>query len=357
MVKFKSWVKDVHRVRGEFITRHGHLRLDKNERVTPFPDSFLARLKETLDWEAITAYPETEQLYSALATHLGVARDQIVLTAGSDGAIRHSFDLFVTRGDEVIVLEPTFAMVDVYCGLFGANRRAIGYDQKLNLNVRGLIDAINTRTTLVVIANPNSPTGTILTESALIEILEKAEAHGVPVLVDEAYHGFSRFTALPLLIRHPNLIISRTFSKAHGLAGLRVGYVVASPEIAQMLYRFRPMYEVNAIGVLCALEVLAHPEVTEEYLSATEEGRSYLLGEMNRRGIATRDTATNFVHVDFGEKKAAIGDAFGKHGILVRGGLPISGFEGYLRISLGPAAAMAAVVAAIDHTYSGKGAS
>lgn len=352
MVKFKTWVADVHRVRGESVTRHGRLRLDKNERVTPFPEEFLSTLKESLTWEAITAYPETEQLYSALAEHLSVASDNLMLTAGSDGAIRHTFDLFVNKGDEVVVLEPTFAMVDLYCGLFGAQRRAVGYDRELKLDMDLLLDSIGSKTALVVIANPNSPTGTFLDERALSGILDRALKFDVPVLVDEAYHGFCRNSALPLIKSYPNLIVSRTFSKAHGLAGLRVGYLVASREVAQLLYRFRPMYEVNSTGVLCALQVLKHPEITEEYLRATERGREFLLEGLRARGIAYRDTQTNFVHVDFGYRKTQAISCFEKAAILIRGGLPIEGFESYLRISLGPVEPMKRVLDVIDQVNS-----
>lgn len=348
MVKHKSWVAGVTRVRGEAATRHGKLRLDKNERATPFPDDFVAFLRTALTSETLAAYPETEQLYAALAAELGLATDNLMLTAGSDGGIRHCFDLFVRPGDEVVVLEPTFAMVDVYCGLFDARRRAVGYDRELRLDLAGLLAAIGPATALVVLANPNSPTGTLIADADLTAILERAAAFDVPVLVDEAYHGFCRYTAMPLLAQHANLIVGRTFSKAYGLAGMRVGYLAAGAELAQLLYRFRPMYEVNALGVLAAMHALRNPQVMADYLAATEAGRTLLLDAMAARGLATRDTHTNFVHVDFGSRKAALAAAFDAAGILVRGGLPIPGYEGYLRISLAPPEAMERVVAVVD---------
>lgn len=348
MLKFKKWITNVHRVRGDVITRHGRLRLDKNERLTPFAPTFWSSLKESLDWEAITAYPETEQLYCILAERLGVAISQLMLTAGSDGALRHAFDVCVNEGDEVIVIEPTFAMVDVYCGLFGATRKAAGYDSSLNLDMVSLIGSIGSKTSLIIIANPNSPTGTLVAEPALVTILEKAMEYGVPVLIDEAYHGFCQYTALPLLERFPNLVVSRTFSKASGLAGLRVGYLVASSELAQLFYKFRPMYEVNSLGVLCAMQMLKHPEVVDDYLRATQAGRRKLFEALKHRGIPYVDTYTNFVHVNFGEAKDSVKQTFTKEGILFRESLAIPEFESCLRLSLGPVEPVNALIEAID---------
>lgn len=349
MIRHKSWVADVDRMRGEKVSRHGKLRLDKNERVTPFPEDFLAALRASITSDVISAYPETEQLYTTLADHLGVGVDNLMLTAGSDAAIRHCFDLFVRPGDEVIVMEPTFAMVDVYCALFAARRRAVGYDADLRLDTEKLLMSIGAATALVVVANPNSPTGTLIDTCELEAVLARAMQFDVPVLVDEAYYGFCRHTALPLVARYPNLIVSRTFSKAAGLAGLRVGYLVATNELAQLLYRFRPMYEVNAVGVLAALQVLRQPRLSEDYLAATEAGRRLLLDFLAPRHVPYRDTHTNFVHIDFGAKKALAAAAFQEADVLIRGGLNVPGYEGYLRITIGPEPAMTVVTDVIGH--------
>lgn len=348
VVKHKLWVDSVSRLRGETKTRYDLLRLDKNERVTAFPKDFFEQLISDVTSEHLTAYPETEALYERLAQHHKVDVGNLMLTAGSDMGIRHCFDLFVNPGGEVIVLEPTFAMVDIYCQLYGAQRMAIGYDRQLRLNLERLLAIIGPKTELVVIANPNSPTGTLITEADLSEILIRAALYQVPVLVDEAYYGFCKQTAVPLLETHDNLIVSRTFSKAYGLAGLRIGYLLAHAEITQMLYRFRPMYEVNAIGILAAMRLLEQPYVGEGYLRETEAGRNCLLEFARDRGIDFKDTQTNFVYIDCGNKKQAAMDEFLKSGILVRGGLPIEGFETFLRVSLGPVPAMQTLVAAMQ---------
>ena len=214
MVKHKIWVEKVSRVRGEPTTRHGLIRLDKNERVTGFSQEFLEQLMSELTSDHLTAYPEPEILYEQLAQLHNVSSNNLMLTAGSDAGIRHCFDLFVNPGGEVVVLEPTFAMVDIYCQLYGAQKQAVGYDNQLQLDVDRLLESINPKTELVVIANPNSPTGTLISQEDIKTILLKAASFDVPVLVDEAYYGFCKQTAVPMLKEHDNLIVSRTFSKA-----------------------------------------------------------------------------------------------------------------------------------------------
>ncbi len=348
MIKHKTWVGDVHRLRGDTTTRHGQIRLDKNERVTTFPNDFFEQIISEVTSDYLTAYPEPEPLYERLAQLHDVSIESLMITAGSDAGIRHCFDLFVNPGGEVIALDPTFAMVDIYCKLFGAKKQGIGYNSQLQLDLERLFSLIGPNTELIVIANPNSPTGTLIAEDDIVSILLKANSFKVPVLIDEAYYGFCKQTAVPLLKEHENLIVSRTFSKAYGLAGLRIGYLLAPPEIAQLLYRFRPMYEVNSLSILAATQLLDRPEIPENYLSSTEDGRKYLLEFAKAKGLNFKDTHANFVYIDFGGKKQAVIDELSNSGILVRGGLSIEGFETYLRISLGPLTVMQALVEALQ---------
>jgi histidinol-phosphate aminotransferase len=350
MVRYKQWVKNINRLRGETESRHGLIRLDKNERVTAFPLEFFEQLLSGLTSDHLTAYPEPEKLYKRLAQLHKVTQNNLMLTAGSDTGIRHCFDLFVNPGGEVVVLDPTFAMVNIYCQLYGAQKQAIGYDNQLRLNLERMLAVIGPKTELVIIANPNSPTGTLISQEDLRTILLCAASFQVPVLVDEAYYGFCKQTAVPMLEEHDNLIVSRTFSKIYGLAGLRVGYLLAQTELAQLLYRFRPMYEVNAVGIQAALALLDQPQIIDKYLEETQEGRRHLLEFAKEKGLDFQDTQTNFVYIGLGNKKQVVMDELSKFGILVRGGLPIKGFEAYLRISLGPVAAMKSLTEIISRT-------
>jgi histidinol-phosphate aminotransferase len=344
VVKHKMWVDYVERIRPNLETRYGLVRLDKNERTTPFNGNFINRVLSKITSEQLGAYPEVEPFYKQLSRHVDVDVNSLVVTAGSDAAIRHCFELFVNPGDRVVVLEPTFAMVDVYCGLFNADRFAIGYDGTLMLDFDRLLSGINQYTSLVIIANPNSPTGTLMKERDLRNVLKKAKENSVPVLVDEAYYGFCAQSAASLLSEFDNLIVSRTFSKAYGLAGMRIGFLMAHPSVASLLYRFRPMYEVNALGVYFAMSVIEEITIVEQYIAETNKGKKYLLEEVGSIGMRYVDTHTNFVHIDMRERLDSVIDMLDRRGVLVRGGLPIEGYESFLRISTGPVQCMKKVV-------------
>ncbi|MEA5421442.1 histidinol-phosphate transaminase [Spirulina sp. CCNP1310] len=336
MPYYKSWVDQVHRVRGNFTSRLDKIRLDKNERITSFQKDFFNKVIETLRPEHLTAYPEIEPLYSRIAESLGVKREQVVVTAGSDAAIKNCFELCVEPRSKVITISPTFAMVDIYAQLFNALQIKIRYNKQLSLDYAKLLKSLNSEISLIVLANPNSPTGTLIPQEILYNILEKAQSSATTVLIDEAYYGFCKQTVLPLISHFENLVVARTFSKSAGLAGCRIGYLVAQERLAQRLYKFRPMYEVNAIAVMIASAILENPEIVNQYLEETEKGKSYVIEVLNQLKINYLDTHTNFLHFDCGVNYKRLMQAFNQNGILVKGGLGISGYENYLRLTTGP---------------------
>ena len=344
----KQWIDNVYRVRGTVPSRFDALRLDKNERTTKFDASFFDEFISKLCHEHLTAYPETEPLYDRLAGYLGVYRDQVVVTAGSDAGIKNCFELTVEAGSEVISLYPTFAMVDIHAKLYGARQIKIGYNSNLTLEVEHLLKSINQKSALIIIANPNSPTGTLISEDDMRLIISKAQQNGTVILVDEAYFGFCKYTVLPLVAEYDNLVVARTFSKSFGLAGCRVGYLVAQQKLAQRLYRFRPMYEVNSFGVLAAMTILEHQDLVDAYLIDTEKGRVYIKQSLGALGLKYIDTKTNFIHVDFGSRRNEIEKLLVSQKILVRGGPGVRGYENYLRISLGPVESMMPVIGILN---------
>jgi histidinol-phosphate aminotransferase len=354
-VRYKPWVDSVERIRGDLSSRHDTLRLDKNERISPFPLEFWKKVISKIRQEHVLAYPEVESLYVKLAKSLGLQRENLMITAGSDFAIKVAFELFVNPDDQVIMIDPTFAMVEVYCDLYKAEKIKIGYDFDLNLMFDDMIGSICEDVSLIMIANPNSPTGTYINNDELVTILKRAARFSIPVFVDEAYHGFCPHTALDLLDQYENLIISRTFSKAAGLAGLRIGFIVANKELTSLLYKFRPMYEVNSIAVMFMEEILDNKEVVEEYIEETRLGKEYLLGELQKRSFRTIDTYTNFIHADFGRSKNAILECFKKGKILVRGVLKVKGYDNFTRISVGARPEMERVIHCIDEAMIRKG--
>lgn len=335
-VKYRKEIEKVWRTSPDEKTRLNKLRLDKNEYISAFSPDFWKDAIGSIDEEMVHAYPEVFPLYERLARFHGLVVENLLLTAGSDAAIRHCYEAFVSSGNRVIYLEPTFAMVTVYGALFGAEMMGVKYDSRLQIDVEKLIAAIDDNTALIIIANPNSPTGSYMTNDVIARITENALRYRVPVLVDEAYYGFCRHSALEIMGRHRNLIVARTFSKVSGMAGLRVGYAVGHPEVINLLTKFRPMYEVNSIGIMFACKMLDNWHIAEEYGRKTIEGRKRFSEFLAGCGLPVIDTETNFLHVDFGVLKEPIVTALAAEGVLVRGMLNIEGLENYTRFTVGP---------------------
>lgn len=343
-VKYRKEIEKVWRTRPDEETRLNKLRLDKNERISAFSPDFWKDAIGAIDEGMVHAYPEVFPLYKRLASFHGLAVENFLLTAGSDAAIRHCYEAFVSLGNKVIYLDPTFAMVTIYGGLFGAEMVGVKYDSRLQIDVEQLMDAIDDNTNLIIIANPNSPTGTLMANDTIAEIAEIAARYRVPVLIDEAYYGFCHHSALEIIRGHQNLIVTRTFSKVSGMAGLRVGYAVGHPEVISLLTKFRPMYEVNSIGIMFACRMLDNWHIAEEYGRKTIEGRKRFSEFLAGCGFPVIDTETNFMHVDFGTLKEPVLTAIATGGILVRGMLNIDGLENYTRFTVGPWETMSRVV-------------
>ena len=336
MTKHKKWIEKIVRTKKVSMSRYKKIRLDKNERISPFEKYFFKKLISEITSEKICSYPEVSNLYRALASFHKLKTGQFVVTSGADGAIKNCFELFVSKGNKVITLQPTFAMIDVYCKVFGAKKLGIQYDQKINLNINYLIKSINSKISLIIIANPNSPTGTLISMHDMEKIIKKANIFGVPILVDEAYYGFSDITVLPLLKKYKNLIVIRTFSKAYGLAGLRVGYMVANFKIARLLFNLKPMYEVNSIGIVASLMMLKNLKIHKNYISKTKKGLNLLVKYLKDNKISFIKTHANFIYINLGKKINYFFNKLSRYGILTKKGLDIKGYKNYLRITLGP---------------------
>ena len=193
--KFKS-LNLLKRKRNPINSRIDKIRLEKNERVSNYDSKFLYKIRKSLLSENISAYPEVEEIYLLLAKYLSISPEMLVITAGSDLAIKNCFELLVSPGDEVITLNPTYGMVDVYSKLFQANQKKINYDKELNLDYTKLLKSINKKTNLVVLANPNSPTGTIIDQKKLLKIIKLCKRFNSYILIDECYFGYYSKTTI-----------------------------------------------------------------------------------------------------------------------------------------------------------------
>lgn len=339
MIEPKRKVKELYRTPPDFLdSRAGSVfRLDRNERTTPFPHKHLKKILSNIDPDEIAAYPELEPFYRKLSNWLKIRRSQVLLTSGSDTGIRAVFEVYVEEGDEVIILSPTYGMYAVYISMFGAVKREIGYDEDLSLPVERVLDAINNYTKLIALANPNH-TGTVLSEEALREIIASANKHGAMVLVDEAYFHFYGGTMLPCIDKYDNLIVLRTFSKAFGIAALRVGYLVSAEENISNLYKVKLTHEITGLAARFGQYLIDNPSIMEDYVADVRAGVAFLTEEFNGLGIETPPTHTNFLYANLagGVDGKELIRMLREKNFYISGPFMKAPFNNHIRVTVGP---------------------
>ena len=348
MFKYKSWIDRVERVRGDTEGRYGHIRLDKNEQVRDIPPLIWEKIRLVWNPEVLQAYPEPEKTYQLLSKFHQKSINNFLITSGADAGIKCLFDLCVQPHGQVVALDPTFAMVRIYCDLYHAQKRFVSFPSDLNLNPKDILSQINSRTALVVIANPNSPTGTFIETEWMERIAQKALESNAVLLIDEAYADFDQISHFLLSDVFYNVAIVRTFSKAWGLAGLRIGYIYASEKLAHRLYKFRPMYEASGPALLTAQILLKNWDEVKKYCEEIRTGRLFFIKALDELGLNYIPTKTNFIHVDVGKEKQRVRKLLSERGILVHNGLPLKEYQSYLRITLASTSVMKNVVQVLE---------
>ena len=285
----------------------------------------------------ITRYPDGNAyaLKQALAARLGVEAGQIVLGNGSNDVLELITHAFLRAGDEAVYAEHAFAVYAMATQARGASgvvvpARDYGHD------LAAMLAAITPRTRVVFVANPNNPTGTWITPEALERFIAAVPAN-VVVVLDEAYNEYleaaQQAHATQWIARHPNLVVSRSFSKAYGLAALRIGYGVMDPAVAELVNRVRQPFNVNALAQAAALAALADTGYVEESRRLNRDGLAQLGAGLARLGVAALPSHGNFVLVKVGDAMKVYG-ALLRQGVIVR---PVAnyGLPEWLRVTVG----------------------
>jgi histidinol-phosphate aminotransferase len=312
--------------------RRGKLRLDFNENTKGCSPAVLETLKR-LTAEDIAVYPEYDELRSELARACGLEPDNLLLTNGSDEGLRYIFDAYLGRGEEIVVPVPTFAMITIYAGLREAKIVEVPYKRDFSFPVQRVLRSIGSKTRIVMLVNPNNPTGTEIKPTDVERIIRKAR--NALVVVDEAYHQYLGHTAIRLLKKYSNVLVIQTLSKAYGLAGLRVGYVAGSKEMIASLSKVVSPYSVNSVAVACARSALADSRYVTRYVKEVKESKRFLRAELKKLGLRVVPSAANFFLVDFGNRAGFVDAALRKEGILVRDRSSVPRLKGFVRIGVG----------------------
>lgn len=311
--------------------RAGKIRLDFNENTSGCSKAVMRALAK-LTPQQFAMYPEYEAATNRLARHFGVRSGEFLLTNGGDDALRVFFDAFVDAGTHILICEPTFPMYRYYAEIYGARIDVCRYDSQMRLPLPEVVAALRKEPRVFFLANPNNPTGTLVPEDDLRDIL-KAAKH-TAVVLDEAYSDFSGFTAVPWIHRYPQLFVARTFSKAAGLAALRLGIVIAREKPLSLVRRAMPPYPVNLAALVAAQAALDEGKTIRGYVRNTLRLRAWFAQQLKALSIRTFPSAGNFVLADFGRRGPALFAKLERKGILVRPRTHDLG-PGFVRITIG----------------------
>ncbi|MBI5631791.1 MAG: histidinol-phosphate aminotransferase family protein [Elusimicrobia bacterium] len=257
------------------------LCLDRNERVVPFPKSVMADLRRGLTSRLLNYYPDPAGFYDKLSRFTSLPADHLYLTNGITESIRVLYETLTEPGDEVLVVDPTYPMYRIYSSIYRVNHRAIGFDERPELRLSDIDSGLSGRTAFVCVPNPNLPIESYVGVPFLRDLARRCQERGAFLVVDEAYGFFGAETAAGLIGEFDNVIILQTCSKAFGLAGARVGYMMSRPETISYLSKTRSLVESNSLSMAVASYMLDHPDIMKNYARATQEGRDKL-----RRGLA-----------------------------------------------------------------------
>lgn len=308
------------------------VRLDFNENTLACSPRVLEVLGRISRAE-LTKYPERGPAEKLVAAHLGVMPDQVLLTNGVDEAIHVLCQTYLDAGDEFLLPVPTYSMYEVYGSSTDARMVFVPAAADFAFPEEELFRRITSVTKMIALANPNSPTGKSVPRGTILRLLERAPQ--AIVLVDEAYYHFYGETVLDLVGRAPNLVVTRTFSKAYGLAGLRLGALIASQEQMQWLRRMISPYSVNGLALACLPAALEDHAYLEWYVAQVREGRALFTAALDRLGLPYWPSQANFVLTKIGARHREFVAAMRRRDVLVRDRSTDPGCEGCVRITIG----------------------
>lgn len=308
------------------------LRLDFNENTFSPSPKVLERLRQVTA-EGLTKYPERAPVEKIVAEHFGLEPSQVVLTNGLDEAIHLMACAFLEEGDEAMIATPGFFMYDVSIQMMTRNIVRVQSDETLAFPFERFLAAITEKTKLIIVASPNNPTGAVVSREQLLAIA-KAAPQAV-LMVDEAYYHFHGETTMQDVGKVPNLIVARTFSKAYGLANLRIGMLAGPAELLKYVCKVSSPYNVNGMALDCLPAAVADEDYLAWYAEQVRVGRERMMARLRELGVPFFESHANFVLMRIGAKHKELVAAMRARGVLLRDRSTDPGCDGFVRITIG----------------------
>ena len=318
----------------EFADKSNIYKLDWNEADLPLASAVKDAVLAFINREPLSWYPDVanKELISVIASHVGVLDEQVQYFEGSDCGLDYTVRTFMARGDEAVLAAPTYDNFRVYVESVGGIPIPVIGSNMFLPDVEALGKAITRKTKVLYIANPNNPTGTFYSQEDIERLLV---AHPTVLLIlDEAYAEFTGSSCAPLVMKYPNLVVSRSLSKAFGLASFRIGYIVSSSENISYINKIRNGKNIAAISQIAAIAALRNRSYMEAYVSEVRSARAMFATALKEMGVDVIETIANFILMKV-KNPEQVRIFLLSEKVFVRGLTHLPGMEGYLRITIG----------------------
>jgi len=309
------------------------IKLASNENPLGYSKKVKEVLINSLDNLAIYPDGNATALKEALSEKLNVSTDKILIPSGSDEMIDLISKTYISPGDEVIMADITFPRYIATTKMMGGTPVIVPL-KDFTFDLEGILEKITDKTKLIWICNPNNPTGTMVTEAELVKFFDKVPEN-VLIAYDEAYREFVTRDDYPMdsikfVEKYPNILVMRTFSKAYGLAGIRVAYTVGTPDIIENINKVRGPFNVNSLAQIAAIAALEDQDFIKEIYNVNLEGKNYLYNEFEKLGFEFPESETNHIYVNVERDAEEIFVELQKRGVIIR---PMGGT--WIRVSIG----------------------
>lgn len=341
MIRPKKIIRSFKGYRAPEPGRSGIVRLDMSENISRPSDSVMLAVSE-IGEDDISMYPEYLETEKAIGRYVGIDPKNVMLTNGSDEALRLIMEAYISEDDTVVIMEPSFAMFKFYAKLQGARVVSAPLGPYLEFIEEPYDDLSDPR--MIVLCNPNNPTGTMIPQESILRIADKYPDS--IILVDEAYYEFLDETVIPFIKNRKNIVVTRTFSKAFGLAGIRAGALIADETVLATVRMIASPYMVSSLTSKICLSALTDTDKIIEDVKDIIQTREWLSSELSARGYQVYPSYANFLMVDMKDDAIKVMDGLKKKGFLVRDRTQV--ISGGVRISIGPRAVMEDFIKAFD---------
>lgn len=316
--------------------RKDYLRLDLNENPGGLPQEFIDEVLKGITPQFVAQYPETLHFTEVLAKFLGTDISHLCLVNGSSEGIRFIIQAFTSPKGRIVGVVPSYFMFQVYSEMYDREFVKVPYEDDLSMNIDNILREMTGETQLLILLNPNNPMGNVYTEEEFQRILAKAKEKQITVLIDEAYHYFYPETFIKYALTENHVFVTRTFSKLFSMAGCRLGYVVGWPEGIKLVQKLCTPHNTNAFAMRFAEAIISNPSVLNGLIDKFNEGRKYLIEQLDVHGYPHKGEAGNFIFIKTRTNaETIVARMKNEKGILIKSYPNVGEFGTCLRVTIG----------------------